>query len=94
MLQRLVNFFKDLFMGPGNTFWDLGRIAVGVSLATEVGAAIFNMIIGEQVINLLELGTGIAAILTAGAALIAAKDIAKAKNDAVAITAAQGDFNA
>jgi hypothetical protein len=66
---------QDLFKGPANLYWDLGRWVVGASVALMVIAAAWNMHIGEAIeLGPDGLGGGLAALLTAGAALIAAKD--------------------
>lgn len=63
---------KDLFYGPGNGYADLARILAFVGLMAEVGALLWNISLGKE-IDLVGLGGGIAAILTASAGFLAAK---------------------
>lgn len=63
----------DLLAGPGNRFWDLGRILSALSILGVLGAAGWNVWSGQP-IDLMSLGGGLAAVLTAAAALIALKD--------------------
>jgi hypothetical protein len=55
---------KDLFYDPSNQHLDNGRCIVAVSIATLVGAVGWNMHLHKE-IELSQLGTGLAAILTA-----------------------------
>jgi uncharacterized transporter YbjL len=73
--QSGLKVFQDLFKGPANVYWDLGRWVVGICVILMVAATIWNMYI-DQPIDLGPggLGGGLAGLLTAGAALIAAKD--------------------
>lgn len=64
---------KDMFYGEGNTHAELGRVVVGLSGALMGLAVFWNMLAMHQVIDLAALGGGLAAIITAGAGLIAAK---------------------
>lgn len=81
------SFITDLLKGPGNEAWDLGRIAVALGILVVISAAIWNMLLGLPI----ELGPtglpgGMAAFYGGCAALIYAKDRAKAENTvAVAI---------
>jgi len=77
---RFKDFLVDLFKGPGNVYWDLGRIIVFGSAALMTGAALWNIHLGKDIdLGPSGLGGGLAALLTAGAALIAAKDLAAGK---------------
>lgn len=69
-------FIRDLFKGVGNAYWDLGRVMAFIALLPVPVSALWNAIHGEA-IDLMALGGGIAAVLTASAALIAAKDLAR-----------------
>lgn len=86
-------FLADLFAGVGNTQWDLGRIMGFLAFLPMVAAVIHNIRTG-QAVDLMALGGGIAAIYTAVAILIAAKDVArtnaihKVAQDATAATVA------
>jgi hypothetical protein len=76
-----MKFIIDLLKGPDNQHWDLGRIlALGSSLSM-LGGEIWNVSLGLP----LELGPtgfggGLAAVLGGAAALIYAKDRARAEN--------------
>lgn len=54
-----------------------GRIATALAVAAEIGAAVHNAVL-KQPIELGSLGAGLAAILTASAALLAAPPAARA----------------
>lgn len=76
-----MKLLKDLFAGPDNAYWDLGRILGFIASLAMIGGAVWNVLLGLP----LELGPagfggGFAAVLTASAALIYAKDRAKAEN--------------
>ena len=77
----MLKFLQDLFKGVGNAYWDLGRIMAFLSLLPVPLAAIWNAFKGES-LDLMALGGGIAAVVTAAAVLVAAKDLAR--NNAVA----------
>jgi hypothetical protein len=69
------SFLRDLFKGPGNLYWDLGRIAVGVGLFQSFSATAWNIYLGQPI----DLGPagllgGMGAFFTGCAALIYAKD--------------------
>lgn len=71
----------DMFYGPGNEHADLGRILAFFSVLTTFGGALWNTLLGLP----LELGPtgypgGLALVLGGAAALIYAKDRAKAEN--------------
>lgn len=55
---------KDLFYDASNEHLDNGRCVVAASLSTLIGAVVWNMHLHKE-IGLSELGTGLAAILTA-----------------------------
>lgn len=88
--------FADLFAGVGNTQWDLGRIMGFLAFLPMVAAVVHNILVGTA-IDLMALGGGTAAIYTAVAILIAAKDVArtnavhKLSQDATAATVAATD---
>lgn len=74
-------FILDLFKGPGNEHWDLGRIVAGFAIFITFLGAVWNVLLGLP----LELGPtgfpgGLALVLGGAAALIYAKDRAKAEN--------------
>lgn len=83
LLRWLANRLKDLFYGPGNVHLDLGRVVSFIVSLAPVGAAIWNARLGKE-INLQDFGLGIAAVVTACAVLIAAKDAEKRKAAAAA----------
>jgi hypothetical protein len=72
-------FIRDLFMGPGNEHWDLGRIVAGFTNLAMVLSIVWNITLGLP-LDIDKIGIGVAAVLTACAALIYAKDRAKAEN--------------
>ncbi len=79
-LKWIVKVLKDLFAGPGNKYWDLGRIVSAFSVVTLIGATIWNMHLRQPIdIGPSGLGGGLAALLTAAGVLIAAKDISHQK---------------
>lgn len=64
VFQTLKGWFKDLFYDSTNEHLDSGRCIAFVSLLTIIGATSWNMHLHKE-ISLSELGTGMAAILTA-----------------------------
>lgn len=75
MMGRLKGFLRDLFMGPNNSFWDLGRILAFVSTLAMLGAQVWNIHLGLPIdLGPAGLGGGLAAVITAAAVLILAKD--------------------
>lgn len=80
ILRWLAARFKDLFYGPGNVYLDLGRILATATAAALLGAQAWNIYLGKEIdLGPGGLGGGLAAVITAIAALIAAKDIAHRK---------------
>ncbi len=73
-----MKLLRDLFMGPGNTAWDLGRFMAAGSFVSLVGVQIHALIIG-QTLDVLQFGTALAAVLGGAGAFIAMKDRAVAK---------------
>lgn len=81
ILRWLAARFKDLFYGPGNVYLDLGRILATATAAALIGAQFWNIYLGKEIdLGPGGLGGGLAALITAIAALIAAKDIAHGKS--------------
>lgn len=77
---KVGSFAGDLFKGPGNVYWDLGRIIAALAVLAPIAAALWNVHLGKEIdLGPGGLSGGIAAILTAAAVLIAAKDIARKK---------------
>lgn len=70
----LAKFFKDLFYGTDNLYADLARIMAFLAVVGELVGLFWNMH-KDQAIDLgpMGLGGGLAAILTAAAAIWAAK---------------------
>lgn len=66
-------FIRDLFMGPNNAYWDLGRILSFAAGAAMLAAQAWNIRLGIP-IDLAALGTGFGAILVGAAGLIFVKD--------------------
>lgn len=77
--RRCGGFFSDLFKGPGNHYWELGRMILGLASSLMAVATVWNVHL-HQAIDLSALGTGLAAIITAGAILIPAKDWVRSKH--------------
>lgn len=75
-----MKLIKDLFKGPGNLAWDLGRfVAFGAGLAMLAGQA-WNIYLGLPVeLGPTGLGGGLGAVMAGQAALIFAKDKAGAE---------------
>jgi hypothetical protein len=88
LFHRCSGFIADLFKGPGNHYWEIGRIILGMASSLMALATLWNIHL-HQAIDLSALGTGLAAVITAGAILIPAKDWVRAKHDA-----AQSDSSA
>lgn len=70
-----MQFFKDLLKGPGNVYWDLGRVAVATGLIQSIIAVGWNLYLGQPI----DLGPtgllgGLGAFFGGCAALIYAKD--------------------
>lgn len=92
-LTPKTGLLADLFCGPGNLGWELGRIMGFLAFLPMVAALIHNIKLGEA-IPLDALGTGIGAIYLGIAILIAGKDwarsnaISTAKQDATAAVTA------
>lgn len=75
-----MKLIKDLFKGPGNLAWDLGRfVAFGAGFVMVVGQA-WNMWLGLPIeLGPTGLGGGLGAVMAGQAALIFAKDKAGAE---------------
>lgn len=83
---------KDLFYGPGNTYLDLGRIISTAVAIALIGAQLWNIHLGKEIdLGPGGLGGGLAALITAIAALIAAKDIAHGKSKASSSEDCEGE---
>lgn len=74
----MFNFIKDLFKGNNNEFWDLGRILAFIAFVPVAAAVAYNAYKGFE-LDVAGIGAGIAAVVGAGAALIAAKQISSAR---------------
>lgn len=92
-----MKLLKDLFYGPGNHFLDLGRLVAFAGLVTSIAAAGWNVYL-HQPFDLGPTGFlgGMAAVISAGAALIGAKawerrQSAKSENEAAAVAAVTGE---
>lgn len=73
-----MKWLKDLFYGPGNQHLDLARVVGGLAPSTLVAAAAWNVYLGLPIdLGPAGFGGGFAAVLTAAAALIYAKDKAR-----------------
>lgn len=79
--RRIGGFLKDLFYGTDNLGADLARILAFAAVVGELYAAYHNMKLGKEVdLGPSGLGGGMAAILTAAAAYLAAKAWSKKKS--------------
>lgn len=90
-----MKFIIDLLKGPDNKAWDLGRILALVSSLSMIAGQVWNMLLGLP----LELGPtgfggGLAAVLGGAAALIYAKDRARAENQVAKAVNTQADTEA
>jgi hypothetical protein len=76
-----MKILKDLFYGPGNTAADLGRIIGAVGVLMMLGGQVWNVLLGLPLeLGPTGLGGGLAAVIGAAAALVYAKDRARAEN--------------
>lgn len=83
-------FLKDLFYGPGNVSADLGRILGAVGVLMMLGGQVWNIALGLPLeLGPAGLGGGLAAVIGAVAALVYAKDRAKAENTVAKAVAAE-----
>jgi len=77
MIRRILGFparlLRDLFKGPGNVYWDIARFGAAFCLVLMAVAVAWNMGL-RQPIDLLALGGGLGAVITALAGWIASKD--------------------
>ena len=75
-----MKIIKDLFKGPGNIAWDLGRfVAFGAGIAMLSGQ-VWNIWLGLPIeLGPTGLGGGLGAVMAGQAALIFAKDKAGAE---------------
>lgn len=76
-----MKFIRDLLRGPGNLYWDLGRVAVASGVILMVVSTAWNISLGLPI----ELGPtgllgGMGAFYGGCAALIYAKDRASSEN--------------
>lgn len=77
----MFTFVEDLFKGPNNDYWDLGRILGAVGVTLMVIGQLWNIALGLPIeLGPTGLGGGLGAVLAGVAALIYAKDRAKAEN--------------
>lgn len=72
-LRWIAERLKDVFYSTGNEHLDLGRLIVWSASTLMAFAAIWNALKMHQAIDLAALGGGLAAVMTAGAAILAAK---------------------
>lgn len=78
----VVKFFRDIFMGLGNTHWDIARAAGMWAVFSYSFAFLYALIRLEKVPDWSSLGIGYAAVLGGAVAFVAGKDIAQAKANA------------
>lgn len=76
-----MKFIRDLFKGPDNEYWDIGRIGGALAILSMFLGAAWNISLGLPIeLGPTGFGGGLAAVCTAVAAWIYAKDRAKAEN--------------
>ncbi len=76
-----MKFLRDLFMGVGNTAWDIGRIGGGLAVLAMFAGAGWNVMLGLPIdLGPAGFGGGLAAVLGGAAAWIYAKDRAKSES--------------
>lgn len=73
-----MNLKLNFLRGIGNEHFDLARIGWALSIVAGIGYAGFHLI-AHGVFNIIEYGTGMGALLAAGAGGVAMKDTAMAK---------------
>jgi hypothetical protein len=72
---------QDLFFGPDNSFLDLGRVLAFLGVLSMLLGQLWNVLLGLPLeLGPTGLGGGLGAVLGGAAALIYAKDRAKAEN--------------
>ncbi len=71
-----MRLIRDLFAGPGNAHWDLGRVMAAWGLLALTGSQ-FHALLIEQPLDVSAFGLAIAAVLGGAGALIALKDRAR-----------------
>lgn len=71
-----MSLLQDLFKGPGNVGWDLGRVMSAFGIVSLVGAQ-FHAIFMGQALDISAFGVAIAGVLGGAGALIALKDRAR-----------------
>ncbi len=74
-----MKLLKDLFYGIGNESADLARVMAFWAVASYSFAFLWALVKTGATLDFSALGVGLAAVLAGAGALIAAKDIAKAK---------------
>ncbi len=75
-----MKFIRDLFMNVNNANWDLARIVGALGILMMLGGQVWNMLLGLPLdLGPAGMGGGLAAVLGGAAALIYAKDRAKAE---------------
>lgn len=72
-----MKFLKDLFMGVGNTAWDLARILSTLGFFSVIALAVFQ-VYTKQTVTLHDLSSSLMDILIGSGLIIAAKDVAGA----------------
>jgi hypothetical protein len=81
VVRRCGGFVADLFKGPGNHYWDLGRIISGVSVGAMIGAQLWNIHLGKEIdLGPTGLGGGLTAVLGGCAGFLAAKAWERSKH--------------
>lgn len=76
-----MKILRDLFMNVGNANWELGRIIGAIGVAMMLGGQVWNILLGLPIeLGPTGLGGGLAAVLGGAAALVYAKDRARAEN--------------
>lgn len=71
----ILRFIRDLFKGPANAYWDLARIGSTIAVLAMLAGQGWNIYLGLPIeLGPTGLGGGLAAVLTASAGFVWAKD--------------------
>jgi hypothetical protein len=70
-------FLADLFCGPGNQAWELGRISAAWAIFSTSGLAGYKVFQGQE-LALTDYATAMMTVFTGCAIFIAGKDVARA----------------
>jgi hypothetical protein len=84
IFRKCAGFFVDLFKGPGNRYWDLGRFVSALAVLMMLGAQLWNIHLRKEIdLGPSGFGGGLAAVVGACAAFLAAKAWERSTHSAV-----------